>query len=159
MYGFSQHFFLKNLLPYPDNRKKNTPGLYTDKSSIIEPLSFLSFKKGMTVEIHKQFIFTKRKCISPQTFSSKYKKWMFNYHHVWSSFTPNWIYSRIMNWKLLRYGTLNIPIRQKWQVNTLSIYIIFLNTWFKWSKYVCFSHLGKIKVTEDPIGYHFIPVQ
>lgn len=73
-YGFSQPFFLKNLLPYPDNRKNNTPGLYTDKSSRIEPLSFLSFKKGMTVEIHKQFIFTKRKCISPQTFSSKYKK-------------------------------------------------------------------------------------
>ena len=74
MYGFSQHFFLKSLLPYPDNRKNNTPGLYTDKSSRIEPLSFLSFKKGMIVEIHKQFIFTKRKCISPQTFSSKYKK-------------------------------------------------------------------------------------
>lgn len=61
----------KNLLPYPDNRKKkkNTPGLHIDKSSIVEPLSFLSFKKGMTVEIQKQFIFTKRKCISPQNAS------------------------------------------------------------------------------------------
>lgn len=74
MYGFSQQSLKKkkNLLPYPDNRKKkkkNTPGLHIDKSSIVEPLSFLSFKKGMTVEIQKQFIFTKRKCISPQNAS------------------------------------------------------------------------------------------
>lgn len=52
-----------------EKKKKNTPGLHIDKSSIVEPLSFLSFKKGMTVEIQKQFIFTKRKCISPQNAS------------------------------------------------------------------------------------------
>lgn len=46
------HSNLKNLLPYPDNRKKqkqkqNIPGLLIDKSGVIEPLSFLSFKKAI----------------------------------------------------------------------------------------------------------------
>lgn len=75
MYGFSQQSLKKKKKSIAISRqqekkkKKNTPGLHIDKSSIVEPLSFLSFKKGMTVEIQKQFIFTKRKCISPQNAS------------------------------------------------------------------------------------------
>lgn len=75
MYGFSQQSLKKKKKIYchiqttGKKKKKNTPGLHIDKSSIVEPLSFLSFKKGMTVEIQKQFIFTKRKCISPQNAS------------------------------------------------------------------------------------------
>lgn len=65
------------MLPYLDNRKKKShiPGLHIDKNSIIEPV-FPEFHKGyLTVVIHKQFIFTKGKYISPQNiFIFKYKR-------------------------------------------------------------------------------------
>lgn len=83
--------FLKNLLPYPDNKKKHTPGLYIDKSIVYNwTFVFPEFQKEyLTVEIHKQFIFTKRKCISPQNIFVflNVKEWMFNHCHVWSPFT------------------------------------------------------------------------
>lgn len=55
MYGFSQQLKKKSIaISRQQEKNQNTPGLHIDKSRIIEPLSFLSFKKEyLTVELHK----------------------------------------------------------------------------------------------------------